>query len=78
MLASKTDQSCQSRGILVLSSGPEPWPFPPQLRVVTGVAAAVDLVDWSALDLVELGRARLVELTSVAATLTAPTSGFGG
>jgi hypothetical protein len=43
---------------------PEPWPFPPQLRVAPELVAAVDLADGPALDLLELGRARLVELTT--------------
>ena len=51
-------------GELLLRSVPEPWPFPPQLRVVPELVAAVDLADGPALELVELGRARLVELTA--------------
>ena len=51
-------------GDLLLRSVPEPWPFPPPLRVVPELVAAVDLADGPALELVELGRARLVELTA--------------
>jgi segregation and condensation protein B len=51
-------------GDLVLRSVPEPWPFTAQLRVVPELVAAVDLADGPALDLVELGRARLIELTA--------------
>jgi segregation and condensation protein B len=51
-------------GDLVLRSVPEPWPFPAQLRVVPELVAAVDLADGPALDLVELGRARLVVLSA--------------
>jgi segregation and condensation protein B len=50
-------------GDLLLRSVPEPWPFPAQMRVEPELVAAVDLADGPALDLVELGRARLVELT---------------
>jgi hypothetical protein len=51
-------------GDLVLRSVPDPWPFPPQLRVVPELVAAVDLADGPALELVELGRARLSELAA--------------
>jgi segregation and condensation protein B len=50
-------------GDLLLRSVPEPWPFPAQMRVVPELVAAVDLADGPALDLLELGRTRLVELT---------------
>jgi hypothetical protein len=51
-------------GDLVLRSVPEPWPFAAQLRVVPELVAAVDLADGPALDLVELGRARLAEFSA--------------
>jgi hypothetical protein len=51
-------------GDLLLRSVPEPWPFPSQIRVVPELVAAVDLADGPALDLVELGRARLAELNA--------------
>jgi len=47
---------------LVLRSVPEPWPFPPHLRVVPDLVAAVDLADGLAVELAELGRSRVVEL----------------
>jgi segregation and condensation protein B len=51
-------------GDLVLRSVPEPWPFPAQMRVVPELVAAVDLADGPVLDLVELGRAHLIELSA--------------
>jgi segregation and condensation protein B len=51
-------------GDVVLRSVPEPWPFPPQLRVAPELVAAVDLVDGLATELVDVGRARLVELSA--------------
>ena len=48
---------------LVLRSVPEPWPFPPQVRVVPAVVAALDLAEAGDVRLVELGNRRLVELT---------------
>jgi len=51
-------------GDLVLRSVPEPWPFPPQLRVVPELVAAVDLADGQTVELTELGRTRLVELAA--------------
>jgi segregation and condensation protein B len=50
-------------GDVVLRSVPEPWPFPPQVRVVPELVAAVDLADGLATDLADLGRARLVEMS---------------
>jgi hypothetical protein len=50
-------------GDLLLRSVPGPWPFPAQMRVVPELVAAVDVADGPAMDLLELGRARLVELT---------------
>jgi chromosome segregation and condensation protein ScpB len=50
-------------GDLLLRSVPEPWPFPAHMRVVPDLVAALDLADGPALDLVEVGVARLVELT---------------
>jgi hypothetical protein len=47
---------------VVLRSVPEPRPFPPHLRVVLELAAAVDVADGPAVELSELGRARLLEL----------------
>jgi segregation and condensation protein B len=51
-------------GDLLLRSVPEPWPFPPQARVVPELVAALDLADGPTPELAELGRARLVELTA--------------
>ncbi len=48
---------------LVLRSVPEPWPFPPQVRVVPAVVAALDLAEAGDVRLVGLGNRRLVELT---------------
>jgi hypothetical protein len=48
---------------LVLRSVPEPWPFPPQVRVAPAVVAALDLAEAADVRLVELGNRRLVELT---------------
>jgi segregation and condensation protein B len=50
-------------GDLVLHSVPEPWPFPAQLRAVPELVAAVDLAEGP-VDLVELGRERLIELSA--------------
>src|SRR5439155_1623943 len=47
----------------VLRSVPEPWPFPPQVRVVPAVVAALDLAEAGDVRLVGLGNRRLVELT---------------
>jgi segregation and condensation protein B len=49
-------------GDLVLRSVPEPWPFPPQFRVVPRLVAAVDLADGPATELADLGRACLAEV----------------
>jgi segregation and condensation protein B len=51
-------------GDLVLRSVPEPWPFPPQMRVVPELIAAVDLADGPLLDLLELGQTRLADLSA--------------
>jgi segregation and condensation protein B len=51
-------------GDLLLRSVPEPWPFPPQLRVVPELVAAVDLADSPSVDLAELGRTRLVDVAA--------------
>jgi segregation and condensation protein B len=51
-------------GDLVLRTVPDAWPFPPQLRVVPKLVAAVDLTDGSETELADFGRARLVELSS--------------
>jgi hypothetical protein len=50
-------------GDLVLRSVPEPWSFPPQLRVAPELVAAVDLADGPNVDLAELGRIRLAEFS---------------
>jgi hypothetical protein len=47
---------------LVLRAVPEPWPFPPHLRVVPDVVAALDLAEAVSAELAALGRARLEEL----------------
>jgi segregation and condensation protein B len=52
-------------GDLVLRSVPQPWPFPPHLRVVPELVAAVDLADGLAVELAEFGRARLLEVASL-------------
>jgi len=49
-------------GDLVLRAVPEPWPFPPHLRVVPDVVAALDLAEAVPADLAALGRAQLAEL----------------
>jgi segregation and condensation protein B len=48
---------------LVLRSVQEPWPFPPQARVVPAAVAALDLVEARDAGLVELGTGCLDELT---------------
>ena len=45
-------------GDVVLRSMPEPWPFPPQQRVVPELVAAVDLADGLNRELADLGRNR--------------------
>jgi segregation and condensation protein B len=50
-------------GDLLLRSVPEPWPFPAQMRVVPELVAAIDLADGLSLDMIDVGRARVVELT---------------
>ncbi len=50
------------QGDLVLRAVPEPWPFPPHMRVVPDVVAALDLVEVVPADLAALGRAQLEEL----------------
>jgi len=49
-------------GDLVLRAVPEPWPFPPHMRVVPDVVAAVDLGEAVSADLAALGRAQIDEL----------------
>ncbi len=49
-------------GDLVLRAVPEPWPFPPHLRVVPDVVAAVDLAEAVPTALAARGRAQLEEL----------------
>ena len=46
----------------VLRAVPDSWPFPPQLRVVSEVVAALDLAESVIPSLAELGRMRLREL----------------
>jgi len=43
----------------VLKAMPDPWPFPPHLRVVPEIVAALDLAEAMAPSLAELGRVRL-------------------
>jgi segregation and condensation protein B len=50
-------------GDLLLRSVPEPWPFPPHVRVVPSLLAALDLAESSHAPLAELGATRLGELT---------------
>jgi hypothetical protein len=47
---------------VILRAEPAPWPFPPHLRVVPEIVAALDLTESLTPALVELGRARLKEL----------------
>jgi segregation and condensation protein B len=47
---------------VVLRAVPDPWPFPPHLRVVPELVAALDLSESVAPALAELGRERLKEL----------------
>ena len=47
---------------IVLHAMPDPWPFPPHLRVVPEIVAALDLAEAMAPSLAELGRARLADL----------------
>jgi len=47
---------------LVLRTVQEPWPFPPNARVVPAVVAALDLAEATDARLAELGRRRLAEL----------------
>ena len=47
---------------VVLRAVPDPWPFPPHLRVVPEIVAALDLAESLTPALAELGRARLKEL----------------
>jgi len=49
-------------GDLLLRAVPEPWPFPPHMRVVPDVVAALDLAEAVPDDLAALGRAQLEEL----------------
>ena len=49
-------------GDLVLRAVPEPWPFPPHMRVVPDVVAAVDLAEAVPTALAARGRAQLEEL----------------
>jgi segregation and condensation protein B len=50
-------------GDVWLRSVPEPWPFPPNLRVAPALVTAVDLADGGlSHELMELGRAQLREL----------------
>jgi len=52
----------ESPGDLVLRAVPEPWPFPPHMRVGPDVVAALDLADAVPAELAALGRAQLQEL----------------
>ena len=47
---------------IVLYAVPDPWPFPPHLRVVPEIVAALDLAEAMAPSLAELGRVRLADL----------------
>ena len=47
---------------VVLRAVPDPWPFPPHLRVVPEIVAALDLAESLTPALAELGHARLKEL----------------
>jgi len=49
-------------GDLLLRAVPEPWPFPPHMRVVPDVVAAVDLAEAVPTALAARGRAQLEEL----------------
>lgn len=47
---------------LLLRSNPEPWPFPPQARVVPGLIAALDLSESARPELAAIGSTELEEL----------------
>ena len=47
---------------IVLRAVPDAWPFPPHLRVVPEIVAALDLAEASPSSMAELGRTRLAEL----------------
>jgi segregation and condensation protein B len=49
-------------GDLLLRSAPEPWPFPPQARLVPPLVAALDLAESARAPLAEVGAGRLREL----------------
>ncbi len=63
-LVQQYDLERDPAGDLVLRSAPGAWPFPPHLRVVPAVLAALDLTETEAPTLAELGRTRLEELTN--------------
>jgi len=62
-LVQQYDLDRDPAGDLVLRAVPDAWPFPPHLRVVPAVVAAVDLLEAEAPALAELGRTWLAELT---------------
>jgi len=62
-LVQQYDLDRDPAGDLVLRAVPDAWPFPPHLRVVPAVVAAVNLLEAEAPALAELGRTRLEELT---------------
>ena len=47
---------------IVLYAVPDPWPFPPHLRLVPEIVAALDLAEAMAPSLAALGRVRLADL----------------
>jgi len=62
-LVQQYDLDRDPAGDLVLRAVPDAWPFPPHLRVVPAVVAAVDLLEAEAPALAERGRTGLEELT---------------
>jgi segregation and condensation protein B len=52
----------ERRPDLLLRSAPEPWPFPPHLRVAPAVVAALDLSESAHPELARIGRSKLEEL----------------
>jgi len=62
-LVQQYDLERDPAGDLLLRAVPDPWPFPPQLRLVPAVVAALDLLEAEPPALAELGRTRLEELT---------------